>query len=69
MISLSAGFGELNQLIDVAAATSIAQILSGAGLAVGLIFVLYHLGSGSQKGYVYLMSWLIAVLFYITFLA
>ena len=66
---LSAGFSELEQQLDVSSAITIAQILGGAGLAVGLIFVIYSLATGNKKGWGYLFSWLIAVLFYITFIS
>jgi len=66
---LSAGFSELQALFDVSSAITIAQVLGGAGMAVGLIFVIYSLATGSKKGWVYLLSWLIAVLFYITFIS
>lgn len=72
MISLltsNAGFVELEKQFDVSSAGTIAQILGGVGLAVGLIFVIYSLATGNGKGWTYLVSWLIAVLFYVTFIS
>jgi len=66
---LSAGFSELEKQLDVSSAITIAQVLGGVGLAVGLIFVLYSLISGDRKGWGYLLSWLIGVLFYLTFIS
>jgi len=65
---LSAGFAELEKQLDVSASINIAQVLGGAGIAVALVFVLYHLANGSKKGYTYLFAWLIGILFYITFI-
>lgn len=69
LLQSTAGFSTLEKQLDVSSAYSIAQILGGAGLAVGLIFVIYSLATGEKKGWGYLISWFIAVLFYITFIS
>jgi hypothetical protein len=50
-------------LVDGAHISTTAQILSGVGIAVGLVFVLYQLATNQQNGWKYLLAWIIAVLF------
>jgi len=69
LLQSTSGFSTLEKQLDVTSAYTIAQILCGAGLGVGLIFVIYNLAIGNKKGWGYLLSWFIAVLFYIAFLA
>ena len=69
ILDSSAGFATLEKQLDVSAASTIAQVLGGAGILIGLIFVIFNLATAKQQGWTYLVSWLISVMFYVAFLA
>jgi len=59
------GLSELQRNFSVAekSAWGIAQYSMAAVLAVGLVFVVWHLATGSGEGKKYLISWFVALVF------